>query len=112
MILQLDSESPATRTLQLFQPSPCVLYTLEATAQLAGVSRRSLLIYCRRELVHPIRQLPHGSIAFTAEAIYLVRELEHLRAVHGIDIDSIKSLLNLLEEMESLRSAVRFWRYR
>jgi DNA-binding transcriptional MerR regulator len=93
--------------LELFQPKPNVLYSLEAAAHLAGVGRRSILIYCRAGLVRPVFQPPYGVMEFTEEAIYTVRRIEHLRTVHGIDLAWLKSMFDLLDEVERLRAEVR-----
>ena len=96
--------------LELFQPQPDVFYSLDATAQLAGVPRRSILIYCRAGLVRPVVQPPYGVIEFTEETIYTVRQIERLRAVHGVDLHLLKTLFTLLEEGEQLRAELRFLR--
>ena len=105
-----DPELPSVLALELFQPSPNVLYTLDATAHLAGVPRRSILIYCRAGLVRPVFQPPHGVMAFTEEAIYTVRRVEDVRAAHGLNVAWIKTMFDLLEEVERLRAEVRFLR--
>ncbi len=105
-----DPETPLALALELFLPSPNVLYSLDATAHLAGVPRRSILIYCRAGLVRPVFQPPHGVMAFTEEAIYTVRRIEDMRAVHGIGIPWIKAMLSLRKELEVLRAEVRFLR--
>jgi DNA-binding transcriptional MerR regulator len=99
-------------SVELFQPHPDVLYSLDAAAHLAGVARRSILIYCREGLVRPIYQPPYGVMAFTEEAIHTLRRIEHLRAVHGVDVAWIKTLFDLVEEVERLRAEVRFLRDR
>ena len=105
-----DPYFPSPLAIELFQPDPNALYSLDATAHLAGVSRRSLLVYCRAGLVRPVFQPPYGIMVFTEEAIYTVRRVEHLRAVQGIDVTWIKTLFDLLNEVERLRSEVRFFR--
>ena len=107
-----DPEIPSALALELFQPSPDVLYSLDATAHLAGVPRRSILIYCRAGLVRPVFQPPHGVMAFTEEAIYTVRRIEDVRAAHGLDVAWIKTMFDLLDEVERLRAEVRFLRNR
>jgi hypothetical protein len=77
-------------TLESFQPRPDMLYSLDLTAHLAGVSRRSLLIYCRRGLVQPLFQPPNQMMMFTDKTIYTVRKVEHLRAIHDNDLGSVK----------------------
>ena len=106
----LDRDTPSALALELFQPNPNVLYSLDATAHLAGVPRRSILVYCRAGLVRPVFQPPHGVMAFTEEAIYTVRRVEAMRSAHGIDVALIKNIFDLLAEVERLRGEVRFYR--
>lgn len=106
-----DLQSPAGLSLEVFQPRPNVFYSLDATAQLAGVSHRSLLIYCRAGLVRPIVQPPYGVLEFTEEAIYAVRQIEHLRTGPGLNLAWLKTLFELLDEVEELRAELRFLRH-
>ena len=103
-----DNQSPLA--LELFQPKPNVLYSLDATAHLVGVPRRSILIYCRAGLVKPVVQPPYGMMEFTEEAIYTVRRIERLRTVHGLDLAWLKTMFDLLGEVERLRAELRFLR--
>jgi DNA-binding transcriptional MerR regulator len=103
-----DSSPPGA--LELFEPKPNVLYSLDATAVLAGVPRRSIVIYCRAGLVRSVVQPPYGVMEFTEEAIYTLRRIEHLRTVHGLDIAWIKVLFDLIDEVERLRAELRFLR--
>ena len=105
-----EPEIPSPRALDLFQPNPNVLYSLDATAHLARVSRRSILIYCRAGLVRPVFQPPDGVMVFTEEMIYTVRRMEDVRAAHGIGVAWIKSMFDLVDEVERLRAEVRFFR--
>jgi DNA-binding transcriptional MerR regulator len=104
------ADIPSPLALELFQPKPNVLYTLDAAAHLAGVPRRSILIYCRAGLVRPVFQPPYGVMEFTEEAIHAVRRIEYLRTVHGIDLAWIKTMFDLLDEVERLRAELRFLR--
>ena len=101
-----------SQTLVLFQPKPGGLYSLDATARIAGIPRRSILIYCRAGLVHPVIQPPYGIMEFTEEAIYTLRRVEYLHAVHGLELTWIKTLFDLVNEVEQLRAEVRFLRDR
>jgi DNA-binding transcriptional MerR regulator len=110
MSKRIDPDLPSRLALELFQPKPNVLYSLDAAAHLAGVPRRSIMIYCRAGLINPIFQPPYGVIEFTEEAIYVVRQIERLRAVHGLDLAWLKTLFDLLDEVERLRAELRFLR--
>ncbi len=103
-------DSPHPLAMELFQPKPDVLYSLDAAAHLAGVPRRSILIYCRAGLVRPVVQPPYGVMEFTEEAIYTLRRIEHLRTVQGLDLAWLKTMFDLLDEVERLRAELRFLR--
>ena len=107
-----DPEIPSALALELFQPSPNSLYTLDAIAHLAGVPRRSILIFCRAGLLRPVFQPPYGVMAFTEEAIYTVRRIEEVRAAHENGVAWLQSMFALLDEVERLRAEVRFFRTR
>lgn len=112
MSRRFDPDVPSSSALDIFQPKPDVLYSLEAAAHLAGVPRRSILIYYRAGLVRPVFQPPYGVMAFTEEAILAVRQIEHMRVAHGINMAWIKTIFDLLDEVEHLRSEVSFLRNR
>ena len=105
-----DAGPISHHALELFQPRPNVLYSLEAAAHIAGVPRRDLLIYCRAGMVCSILQPPYGIMAFTEEAIHAVRRIEHVRKQHGPDMVLLKAMFELLDEVEKLRAEVRFLR--
>jgi DNA-binding transcriptional MerR regulator len=111
MSARLVPDRSPSLALELYQPNPDVFYSLDAAAHLAGVPRRSLLIYCRAGLVRPVVQPPYGVMEFTEEAIYTVRRIEHLRAVHGLNMTCLKTMFDLLDEVERLRAELRFFRH-
>ena len=104
------SNNPTDLSIEVFQPRPNGLYSLDATAQLAGVSHRSLLIYWRAGFVTPIVQPPYGVLEFTEEAVYTLRRIERMRADHGLDLAWLKTMVDLLDEVERLRTELRFLR--
>ena len=107
---QKTFDNPRYLSIDVFQPRPNVYYSLDATAHLAGVPRRSILVYCRAGLVRPIVQPPYGMLEFTEEAIYIVRQIEHLRAVYNRDLAWLKTMFDLLDEVRNLRTELRFLR--
>lgn len=107
---RVNPNSLSPQSLVVFEPQPGVLYSLEATTRLAGVSRRSILIYWRAGLVRPTIQPPYGVMEFTEEAIYTLRRIEYLHTVHGLDLTWIKTIFDLHSEVERLRAEVRFLR--
>lgn len=110
MSKQFVPDTSSLYALELFQPKPNVLYSLDAAAHLAGIARRSILIYCRAGLVRPVIQPPYGVLEFSEESIRSVRRIEYLRRVHGADLTLLKSMFDLVNEVERLRSELRFLR--
>src|SRR5262245_21937067 len=39
--------------IQSFEPDPVAVYSIETAAQLAGVPKRNILIYCKHGLISP-----------------------------------------------------------
>ena len=110
MSKRFKPDRPAPVALELFQPKPNDRYSLDAAARLAGVSRRVILIYWRAGLVRPVVQPPYGVLEFTEEAIYTVRRIEHLRTVHNLELVWLKTMFDLLAEVDRLRAELRFLR--
>ncbi len=104
---QFSTESRPHFAVEQYQPKPNVFYNLDAAAHIAGVPRRSILIYCRAGLVRSVFQPPYGLMSFTEEAIHTVRRIEHVRIVHRPDLPLLKTLFNLYEEVGCLRAELR-----
>jgi DNA-binding transcriptional MerR regulator len=51
-----------------------------------------------------------GGYYFNDEAIRILRRIEYLRNVCGINLSGIKMILDLVNEAERLRAEVRFLR--
>lgn len=110
MIKPLDREPAAERSLTVYQPTPDTLYSLDVAAHLAGTTRRSLLLYCRAGIVQPLFLPPYGMLAFTDGAIRIVRRIERLREERNLDLAWMKTLFDLLDEVDRLRDEIRFLR--
>jgi DNA-binding transcriptional MerR regulator len=98
--------------LQLFEPQPGRLYTLEMTAELAGVTRREVLVYCRAGLVRPVFQQPFGMLAFDDVAIHAIRRAVDLQMAFDVNLAGAKAISELMEELQRLRVELEFWRRR
>lgn len=97
-------------TVQIFDAQPGVSYSLEAAAHLTGISRRSILIYCKSGLVNPISDPEYGAMTFDEQAIYMLRKIEVLRAAHGVNLAGIKMIFELMQEVRRLEGEIRFHR--
>jgi DNA-binding transcriptional MerR regulator len=96
--------------LEVHDPQPGVLYSLDGVVHLTGVSRRSILVYCKSGLIRVREDSEAGGMAFDDEAIYTIRRIEYLRSERGISLDGIRMIFDLLNEIRRLQQEIRFLR--
>jgi DNA-binding transcriptional MerR regulator len=97
----------SSRELQLFEPPPDAVYTIEATSHFGNVSRRTILLYCKHNLLAPAITTPDHGYYFDGNAIRALRRIEALRTVCGEDFAGIKIILELTAALERVRSELR-----
>src|SRR5437764_14395175 len=96
-------EAPS-RALQLFDPPADAVYSIEAAAKLAGIPRRTILVYCKHGLLSPLTDNGVEGYSFDGDGIRSLRRIEALRAVCGDDFTGIKIILELTKELEHLQA--------
>lgn len=96
--------------MEVFHPEPGVCYTLESVVHMTGVSRRSILVYCRSGLVPARTEAEPEAMTFDDEAIYAIRQIEFLREAHGINLAGIRVIFELMGELRRLQEEMRFLR--
>ncbi len=96
--------------VELHNPEPGVLYTLDAVVHLTGASRRSILVYCKSGLVQSRHDPETSPMAFDDEAIYTIRRIEYLRSVRGINLEGIRMIFDLWSQLRRLENEMRFLR--
>ena len=89
------------REIELFEPPPNALYTIEATAQIVDVPRRTVVRYYKRGLVSPAVN-PACGYYFDRDGIRRLRRIEALRPLCCDALASIKIILSLMDEVERL----------
>src|ERR1700683_5222274 len=89
--------------LQLFEPGARAVYTIEVAAQLAQVPRRLIVLYYKHGLVFPVTDPTGSGWYFDDEAIRIVRRIEYLRSVCGLNLAGIKLGVALTGEGGGLR---------
>jgi DNA-binding transcriptional MerR regulator len=99
-------DSPAIP--QLKEPQPGSLYSLETVVHLTGVSRRSVLVYCKSGLIHSSGDTQQGEFSFDDEALYRIRCVERLRTIHGVNLAGIRMIFDLRRELDRLQNEMRF----
>lgn len=107
--MNLDSQS-RSQELQLFEPDPDAVYTLEVAERLAHVPRRLIAIYYKHGLVSPVGDPEDGGFCFNDEGIRALRRIEYLHTVCGINLIGVKMIVTLTDEAERLRAETRFHR--
>lgn len=95
------------RAIERFEPPPNALYTIETTAQLVDLSRRTIVRYCKHGLVSSAVDPSDRGYYFDWSAIRTLRRIEGLRSVCGDDFPGIKIILDLMTQLERLQSEVR-----
>ena len=93
--------------IQLFEPPPDAVYTIEATAHLVDMPRRTILVYCKHGLVSPAIEPAASGYYFDRNAIRALRRIDALRVLCGDDLTGIKMILDLMSEVERLHSELR-----
>ena len=79
-----------SQAIQLFEPPEDAIYTIDATAHLVGVPRRTILVYCKRQLLSPVINRTDGGCCFDRDGDHALRRIEALRAVCGDELSGIK----------------------
>ena len=106
------SEEITNQAIQLFEPDPDAVYTLEVAERLAHVPRRRIVVYYKHGLVSPVADPAYGGFYFNDEGIRMLRRIEHLYSVCGINLVGVKLIITLMNEAERLRTEARFLRAR
>lgn len=94
--------------LQPFEPGAQTVYTIEVAARLAQVPRRLIVLYYKHGLVSPVMDPAGNGWYFDDDAIRIVRRIEYLRTACGLNLSGIKLVMALAEEVERLRTELRF----
>jgi hypothetical protein len=66
--------------IQLFQPEPNTFYTIETAAQLAQLSRRMILVYCKHGLISPVAELRKHGYYFNGDTVRSLGRIQSLRS--------------------------------
>jgi DNA-binding transcriptional MerR regulator len=102
-----DAPRVFSRAIQLFEPPPDAVYTIEATSRMVDIPRRTIVVYCKYNLLSPaFDTLDHGYY-FDRDGIRALRRIETLRSVCGDDFAGIRIILDLTSALERLRSDIR-----
>jgi DNA-binding transcriptional MerR regulator len=102
----------AASAVAIFEPASDTLYPLDTVARMLDVPRRWIAHSARHGLIHPVVDSATDGWSFDAKAIQTLRRIQSLQTLHHLDLDTIKLVLDLVREVESLRAEVSFLRAR
>jgi DNA-binding transcriptional MerR regulator len=94
--------------MHLISPDPHHLHPLEVVVRMTGSSRRKIIFYCRKGIVAPAES--SGEWHFDEESVIRLRHIETLRQRHRMNWAAIRTIIALLDEVETLREELRFRR--
>lgn len=106
----LQRPADASTTLQLFEPAPDVVYSIEIVAQITHTPRHRIALYCRHGLLSPAAVPDDAGWTFDDQAIRKLRLIESLRTNYGVNVAGLQLIAELLRDREQLREEIRFLR--
>jgi hypothetical protein len=96
--------------LELYEPNPAEVYTLEQVVRFTHLPRRQIVLFCRHGLVAPVMAPDAGGWTFNDEGIRRLRRLAELRAAYHLNLRALRLVAELFDEVERLREELRFLR--
>jgi DNA-binding transcriptional MerR regulator len=86
-------------TLPLYEPDEQAAYTLDVVAQITGISTQTIIRYQEQGL------LPSSNL--DDESVRMLRRIHHLQGDLGFNESGLRLILNLMDEVERLRTELR-----
>lgn len=94
--------------MKSISPDPHEMHSIEVVIRMTGCSRRKIIFYCRKGMVTPVQENEHGWY-FDEDSVIRLRHIETLRQQHRMNWAAIRTIISLLDEVETLRAELR-WR--
>ena len=85
--------------LPLYEPDADATYQLDIVAKLTGISSQTILHYQEQGLIR--------GAELDDEAVHTLRRIEHLKQTCEANLSGLKLILDLMKEVEELKSALR-----
>ena len=90
----------------MFEPDLEAHYTLEMISEMTGISTVTILLYHEHGLIRVTES--HGQTPyFTEEALHTLRRIEHLISHYEASMESLKLMLELMDQVDRLQSDLR-----
>jgi|AntRauTorckE6833_2_1112554.scaffolds.fasta_scaffold26387_2 DNA-binding transcriptional MerR regulator len=94
--------------MKMISPDPHHVYSLQVVVEMTGSSPRKIWFYCRQGVVSPVSE-EDDEWVFDEESVTRLRHIEILRQRHRMNWAAIRTIIGLLDEVETLRTELR-WR--
>ena len=85
-------------------------YTLETTADLAGIHPEMVRYYCRFGLFGDLGTTPETELVFNDDDIYQLRRFEHYRRNTQLSRKTLRLIFSLWRDIELLQTELRYLR--
>lgn len=100
------SDGVFSEAMQLFEPDPDAIFTLEEVEGLAHVSRHTILVYFKQGMI-PLAADPDTGYLFNSHAVRALRRIDYLHNQCGINLAGTRMIMELLDRVERLEMEVR-----
>jgi len=110
--MKIPPVASSLRSIELYEPDPGLVYSIEMAARMSRVPRRRIAVYYRYGLVSPVMDPSSSGWYFNDDAIRALRRIEYLRMAYGMGLPAIRMVLDLAGEVERLQEELRFLRGR
>jgi len=100
----------SSESLEIYAPIAGKTYTLEEAERVSGAPKRNILVYCNSGLIPDVEKSEVQGLLFGDVAIRTIRHVEFLKHVKGINLEGIRVILELQNEVETLRADLQFYR--
>src|SRR5947208_649562 len=100
--------NPSSLELQLFEPDPRILYSIDMAARLLDMSRHTIVLCCKYGLVGAVSDPMLSGWYFNDESLRMLRRVEALRMLCGGNLGAARMVLALQDEVNRLRAELRF----
>jgi hypothetical protein len=102
-----NEEAAADTALQIYEPDPGSVFTIDAAAHLARVSRHLIVVCCRHGLIAPLAHAEIEGFLFDQQAIRRLQHIGYLHDTCGINFVGIRMILDLADEVTRLGGSRR-----
>jgi DNA-binding transcriptional MerR regulator len=93
--------------LPVFELNVEATYSLDVIAELSGVTPQTILQYTERGLISPVADTGPRGFQFDEKTLRTLRRIENLLTTCEMNMDGLKLMLDLMDEVEQLREDLR-----